>query len=285
MHVITSLLLTFFYTSALPLTTAGQESWQVFWAGYPACSQECLASLSPSSGCLTTNNYCVCSNAAWIAEAAQTVGIQCPTDLQETANMFYQNCLRTNTPMQISVADFVAKGEQVASPSPTMPIPSPNPIQSPPVSTIPSLQTTQPLPPNSTPSHIPVVTIAGAAVGAVCIIMLCCGFFLWRQRRRGKGNRSDSRTPVSWPVTPNGYHQGHSLHSEDGSVPGRSGYDSELYGKHWGSSPLFPPNHHTTTSHADVKRSHFNEVKGNQYNITIGRAEQDGSIRGIDETE
>jgi hypothetical protein len=121
MQVITSLSLTFlFFTSTLPLESEAQTEaeWQAFWLGYPTCSQEWLVSLSPSSGCLNTNQ-CICSNVSWIVYAAQNIGIHCFADLSETANYFYTNCEKSATPMGISAQDFIDDGETAAGLSPT----------------------------------------------------------------------------------------------------------------------------------------------------------------------
>ena len=87
------------YLILFPLTLAQ-------WQGYGLCSQSCLERARLQVNC-NYMNTCLCPNTRWLELVAFCDSVQCAPEFDATYQNIRQNCATTNTPISISLGDFL----------------------------------------------------------------------------------------------------------------------------------------------------------------------------------
>lgn len=103
---------------ALPFSTA--DRYPNDFSPYPAAAQPCLNAADQESGCdgssVPAMNGCLCTNASdFIPSAARCISRESPRDLNATYATLKTNCDGSNTPMAITMAEFLQLGDNVTS--------------------------------------------------------------------------------------------------------------------------------------------------------------------------
>ena len=87
---------------------------------YPTAAQSCLNTADRDSGCdgssMPTMNRCLCTiTSNFITSAAQCISRESPDDLEATYAILQTNCDRSNTPIEITKAEFLQLGDGVTT--------------------------------------------------------------------------------------------------------------------------------------------------------------------------
>ena len=76
------------------------------WQGYGLCSQSCLERARAQVNCDYLNT-CLCPSTRWLELVAFCDSVQCASEFDTTYQLIRQNCAITNTPISITLGDFV----------------------------------------------------------------------------------------------------------------------------------------------------------------------------------
>lgn len=82
-------------------------------SSYPVSSRPCIANVVANSGCnydgdVPKANECLCgANGKHVINVGKCIAADDPSNLDDVYRQMQQNCAKTNSPLRVSLADFV----------------------------------------------------------------------------------------------------------------------------------------------------------------------------------